>query len=854
MGRIVAICFFAALATVTARSAFSQNAGDMINLFGAMMRAAIVDHARTEWSKISPDQSSCIEEALQQQGYSVGVMIQNGIAPTDPRMSPDRAGCRRSTVASSPPSANDVDIQNLSSTPTFDCAKGRTLTAHIICLDRVGASADWDLTSAYWARYFSLGQDDRHAFEQAQERWLDGLNQVCRRSQNQRECVLAAYRKRAAGYRSQLDGDAVAEAHLSPEQHAQIQQSLIAQGFMDDKPDGEFGAITRSAIGKFKSDVGAPEGEFLTTQQRDQLLRGKSPTNGTIGSSGEISDKASRLSPAEAAAQCQSQNTESRLIGCTAIIDAKARGIASSVALPDAFDGRCWAYIDLENYERALADCRAAISLAPRHPYAYNNLGYAFLGLQDFTNAINAYTKSIELKPNFIFSHLGRAKAYVQSGNMELARRDFQYVLAVESTNQQALDGIAALDNPTSASDTGPKPKPLGSVAPAKETPRLRDARSFLNDAKRFIADQNSAPATLSGIANEAALLQIALDKFDEPAAVQSTQRLAALLKPIPGFEQFEQQQQATRERESARILVEARILADQNTFFINDYMKGHLGDSSTSSLNKLRDQIGTSLKKNTIEEINGANDAVKEYIAQNGLSEPYEISTRQFSQPSAPATESTKSLAGRLGLTESSDFIVKGPQDDIILLYNASATAPHVWRNVRGDIVFQNEAASLCFARAPDVAVERYIDHVLGDRGAKTLSSLATPCDLAKAETRVDVIAFQRGEFSKSREDYILSLAKLVEAGGFRKYEIITDYAAVFEQRKILSRQIETEVESNARGGFGVIALGGSPLACVIPPEGAERVDGLKELLRRNIDVIAPTAISDWQTVDTAN
>jgi uncharacterized protein len=143
-----------------------------------------------------------------------------------------------------------------------------------MCSGEAGASADWDLITAYWARYFSLPESDRHSFDQAQQDWLDSLNQRCPRAQNPEQCVLAAYHKRAASYRSRLAGDALAECHLSLEQHAKIQQSLINTGYLTDSPDGRFGSNTRAAIRQFKTRSGDTEGDFLTAEQRTHLLQG----------------------------------------------------------------------------------------------------------------------------------------------------------------------------------------------------------------------------------------------------------------------------------------------------------------------------------------------------------------------------------------------------------------------------------------------------------------------------------------------------------------------------------------------------------------------------------------------------
>jgi peptidoglycan hydrolase-like protein with peptidoglycan-binding domain len=44
-----------------------------------------------------------------------------------------------------------------------------------------------------------------------------------------------------------------------PEQHAQIQERLIALGLLDEKANGEFGSNTRAAIRQFKVKSGASD-------------------------------------------------------------------------------------------------------------------------------------------------------------------------------------------------------------------------------------------------------------------------------------------------------------------------------------------------------------------------------------------------------------------------------------------------------------------------------------------------------------------------------------------------------------------------------------------------------------------
>ena len=172
MARKIAVCLVVFLVLICDRAS-AQNVNGVINMFANIMRGAIVENARSEWSRISPRGASCVEQQLQQHGLSIIVLIQNGIAPSDPRVSGILYGCRP-VMASLPPSdQGPKDLQSLAAKPTFDCTRARSATARIICLDQAGASADWNLITAYWARHFSLPEDQRDTFDHAQEDWLE---------------------------------------------------------------------------------------------------------------------------------------------------------------------------------------------------------------------------------------------------------------------------------------------------------------------------------------------------------------------------------------------------------------------------------------------------------------------------------------------------------------------------------------------------------------------------------------------------------------------------------------------------------------------------------------------------------
>src|SRR6516225_225072 len=258
--------------------ALAQNPIDIINFFDSVKRTIITEKIRAEWEKLPENERICLE----QRGISIRYHIEHLVSPDDVRLSRLRFDCR-TAIAPSPPEQLPRSLpstrQNqgiLSERPTFDCTRAKSTIAYLICAeDRVGAKADWDLISAYWARKFSLRESEQDHFETEHDNWFPALARFCRLKREQtnfnptqRDCVLSGYRHRAQLYRAKLTGDALTESLLTPEQHVQIQQTLVARNYLaSDDVDGEFGPNTRAAIQRFTGN------QFLNSQQRQMLLQ-----------------------------------------------------------------------------------------------------------------------------------------------------------------------------------------------------------------------------------------------------------------------------------------------------------------------------------------------------------------------------------------------------------------------------------------------------------------------------------------------------------------------------------------------------------------------------------------------------
>lgn len=175
--------------------------------------------------------------------------------------------------------------QPLSAGPSFNCKYAGDNVRRILCIDQEGAAADWSLTSAFWARHFSIAESKRKAFDQAQRKWFRALARECGLKTDQtdiapsdRECVLNAFHQRTTEFLAQLQGDALDEAKLPPEALFDLQQGLTAFGFFSGAEDGKFGPSTRKAIRRFLERRHLPQSDFLSADQRDEIHR-KSQTS-----------------------------------------------------------------------------------------------------------------------------------------------------------------------------------------------------------------------------------------------------------------------------------------------------------------------------------------------------------------------------------------------------------------------------------------------------------------------------------------------------------------------------------------------------------------------------------------------
>jgi hypothetical protein len=500
------------------------------------MQSAMVQATQAEWRKLPQVNLSCVDEVLRQRGISLQALITSGVLPSDTRISDVLTSCRSQSdlqqlantqfepttepshispglPQTARPSGSSfkyrVEKIPLGSTIPFEsknykeyqCRPSDQFTGFTWCqkqrTERVPRGAyrsSYSMLHSEDGRVFYLNRELDPAFFDPGEVTGD-IDRLSRAFGEQPRSI--AMPQRAPGVSGVIAywGDVILEA-LNAAAMATLASGHSPGGILADFA-GNFQESIRQSLPIYRV-AGGPG--FVWSANYDANGRGRlrffAIDASTLGASPADAREAKPYQPATTPPapdpwkDCQSSDTETRLAGCTKVIDAKG---LDRVRLADAFDGRCSAYNQQRQYQLALSDCKTAIDLNPRYSYGYANLGATYLGLNDPASALSALNRAVALKTNFIWSRLSRAKAFEASGsNNEDALREYQYALLIDPSNQIAKDGVLRLmagSTPTSQipesclGDVNEQARYIAVSATASTTTAMESAASAISSS-----------------------------------------------------------------------------------------------------------------------------------------------------------------------------------------------------------------------------------------------------------------------------------------------------------------------------------------------------------------------------------
>ncbi len=103
-----------------------------------------------------------------------------------------------------------------------------------------------------------------------------------------------------------------------------------------------------------------------------------------------------------------------------------------------AYNNRGSAHAALGNYMQAIEDYSRAIEINPEHAKSYYNRGSAYGRTGNFRQAIEDFTKTIAIDPKFSMAYFNRGAAYGMLGDLRQAIDDFSMTIEIDPDNVKA--------------------------------------------------------------------------------------------------------------------------------------------------------------------------------------------------------------------------------------------------------------------------------------------------------------------------------------------------------------------------------------------------------------------------------
>jgi tetratricopeptide (TPR) repeat protein len=133
-----------------------------------------------------------------------------------------------------------------------------------------------------------------------------------------------------------------------------------------------------------------------------------------------------------------------------------------------AISCRCWAYMAVGEYDRALKDGEEAVRLNPQSVAWKNNRGEVFIKRKEYDKAVAEFTDILANHPRYYFALYNRSEAYLRSRQFDKAKADLEAALENEGKVPALHMNLARV---------------LATAPDAK----LRDGKRALEEAKKAV-------------------------------------------------------------------------------------------------------------------------------------------------------------------------------------------------------------------------------------------------------------------------------------------------------------------------------------------------------------------------------
>lgn len=135
-------------------------------------------------------------------------------------------------------------------------------------------------------------------------------------------------------------------------------------------------------------------------------------------------------------AGCRSVDADSRISGCTQVIDNISKQSKHNKIA--AYANRAGAYQTKGDWDHAVADFGKALELDPKSAVILSSRGAAYRGKGDFDHALADYDAAIAAQPKDSAAHVGRGGVYYVKGDYDRALADYDEAVKLAPKNAAA--------------------------------------------------------------------------------------------------------------------------------------------------------------------------------------------------------------------------------------------------------------------------------------------------------------------------------------------------------------------------------------------------------------------------------
>lgn len=113
-------------------------------------------------------------------------------------------------------------------------------------------------------------------------------------------------------------------------------------------------------------------------------------------------------------------------------VDAYDQAISSNPSNAKLYYARGDIYLQVGEYDKAIADYDKAVSLEPQNPEMFIARGCVYVSMGDLTSAVADFDRAIAVKPTHAMAYANRGAAYSKLGDVERAIADYSSAIQYE--------------------------------------------------------------------------------------------------------------------------------------------------------------------------------------------------------------------------------------------------------------------------------------------------------------------------------------------------------------------------------------------------------------------------------------